>query len=138
MTKFDDIVAFADAAIETVIGEAIRIEPMVPGGYTGSGDGADPDRPVTIVTGTFRATPGTPMPLSGEARERVGGMRVATRETVLHLSAATAAGLGYPLKVGDRLVRLDAVAGQRAFTVLHGRRTDTGDLFAHVAPAKET
>ncbi|KAB2876897.1 MAG: hypothetical protein F9K43_00580 [Bauldia sp.] len=131
MTDFDAIAAAADAAIDGVVGESLRIEPMADGGYTGAG-ASDPDRPVRTVVGTFRSTPTEPSRFGGQSNERLPGLsRVMARETVAHLSAAVAGSLGYRLRKGDRVVRVDK-AGEPAFEVAFSEPTDLGDLFIHL------
>ena len=124
MTDFDAIAAAADAAIDGVVGESLRIEPMADGGYTGAG-ASDPDRPV-------RTAPTEPSRFGGQSNERLPGLsRVMARETVAHLSAAVAGSLGYRLRKGDRVVRVDK-AGEPAFEVAFSEPTDLGDLFIHL------
>jgi hypothetical protein len=132
MSVFDDIAASADAAIDSVFGEPVRIEPRLAGGYTGIG--ADPDRPAVTVTGVIR-TLSSRETLAGQSRDRATGLAVVTgRPTLLHLTAAVARSLGYELRKGDLVTR----AGKdvdAAFEVGSVEPADLGDLTVHLVIA---
>jgi hypothetical protein len=86
-------------------------------------------RPVRTVTGTFRADPET-LRLSGQSGQvSLGLTMVAGRQTVLHLSAAVVAALGYTLAKDDRAILVKAGVDVATYRVEKSVATELGDLF---------
>jgi hypothetical protein len=132
VSVFDEIAASADAAVDAVFGEPVRIEPRLTGGYTDAA--ADPDRPVRTVTGVIRMQSSRET-LAGQSRDRATGLSiVGGRPTILHLSAAVLVSLGYPLRKGDRVIRVTKDA-DNAFEVGSIEPADLGDAFIHLVIA---
>ena len=132
---FDRFATVADRVTDRVFGERILIEPQQPGGYTGA-TSADPDRAPVTVTGIFTAAP-TEETLSGQAagEARVRGLEaIAGRRTVLQFSSETVEAIGYELREGDRVTRLDR-SRDNVFAVVDAVLSDLADLTVHVVNA---
>lgn len=126
MADFDAIAAMADAAIDEILGRTFRIEPQVTG-YMGTAP--DPSRAVKTITGTFRADPET-LRLAGQSGQfSIGLTRIEGRQTVLHLSAAEVAALGYELAKDDRAVLVKTGADVAVYRVAKSVATELGDRF---------
>jgi predicted GNAT superfamily acetyltransferase len=121
--------AATGVAADTAFAESVLIRPMVVNQHVGAT--ADPARPERTVAGRFGRTPEVD-DLSGAAPNRDGGLStVAGADAAVTLRAAVAAGLGYSLRRGDKVVLLER-AGAPSYTVVRAVQVHVEDVMVFV------
>ncbi|MGD9714748.1 MAG: hypothetical protein AB7V46_22210, partial [Thermomicrobiales bacterium] len=103
---FDELDALAQAAVNLVFGEPIRLVPRRGSQY--SARQADPDRPARNVVGVYSVSPRTDH-LAGQRNgaELSGTTKLAGVLGEIWLSTDVVAGLGYPIRRGDAVQLLE-------------------------------
>lgn len=124
-SPFDAIDAAAQAAVDRLFGEGIRVIPRSgDGNYAGAPDAARPVREGVRAT-VARAAGAKATDYSGSQRN---GSAVASMPAEIWIDAAAYAGLGYEIKRGDWIELTDDIlASPPRFHVAAVHRGDNGD-----------
>jgi predicted GNAT superfamily acetyltransferase len=121
--------AATGVAADTAFAESVLIRPMVVDQHLGAT--ADPGRPESTVAGRFGRTPEVD-DLGGAAPKRDTGVAtVAGADAAVTLRAAVAAGLGYSLRRGDKVV-LTERTGAPSYTVVRVAPVHVEDVMVFV------
>lgn len=130
MSALDLLDKLAGGAVERAFGEVVTISPQIRARHAGFG-GADPDRPEKQIKAAF-ASGTEPAGLFENRRQghsAVGNTDIVTASSLLTISAATYASLGYEVVKDDFVT----VRG-RIFRVIVNRPDDLGAVLLELVP----